>query len=441
MDYTLSISNIDFIKTELAGSGLTYSHLMDEMIDHVCCDVEFEMRNGLSFAKAYEVVKAKFGMEGLERIQHETLYLIDKNYRIMKNTMKISGLIAPILLAFGSLFKIQHWPGAGVMFVFGFFLLCFIFLPSAIYVSYKEVSNFTRKWTHIVGFLGTFFISIGFLFKVQHWPFAGIALTIGIIVTCLLFLPMVLRNQLKDQNNPVPKFVYVIAFAGFIGNLAGFLFKIMHWSGAGVIMITGCILLGIVAFPLYVYHAYKDRLHIADSFVFILIVMVWYILPITLFSLNLSRGVLSNVYEQNLSLKNDLDFLEEMNLLTIEGIKDNQSVYIVNDQSRNLMVFLEEMKVNLQNYEMPDSDEMIQLSNRVKDYESQLMSLANDEKYRAVISRTLEEPSRLKDQPFDNPDMLLNHLLFLQMNIGIAEQTALKQLQIKNNQVIHAINQ
>ncbi len=98
---------------------------MDELIDHVCCDVEYEMRNGLPFAKAYEMVKNKIGMEGLERIQHETLYLIDKKYRIMKNTMKISGMIAPILLAFGSLFKIQHWPGAGVLFVSGFFLLSF----------------------------------------------------------------------------------------------------------------------------------------------------------------------------------------------------------------------------------------------------------------------------------------------------------------------------
>ncbi len=440
MNYILNISNIEFIKKEVAGSGLTYSHLMDELIDHVCCDVEQEMRNGLSFAKAYEMVKTKIGMEGLERIQHETLYLIDKKYRIMKNIMKFSGLAAPIVLAFGSLFKIQHWPGAGVMFVFGFFLLCFIFLPSAIYVSYKEVSNFTRKWTHIVGFLGTFFISIGFLFKVQHWPFAGIALTIGIIVSCLLFLPMVLRNQLKDRNNPVPKFVFVIAFAGFMGDLAGFLLKIMHWPGAGVIMIAGCILLVIVAFPLYVYHAYKDRLHIANSFVFILIVMIWYIIPITLISLNLSREVLSNVYEQNQSLKNDLEFLEEINLVTVEGIKDNQSVYIVNDQSRSLMEFIGEMKVKLQDHKMPDSVEMIQLTNRVNAYESQLMSLVNDEKYRAVISRTLEEPSGLRDQPFDNPDLLLNHLIFLQMNIGIAEQTALKHLQMKNSQAIQAIN-
>ncbi|HEX2920197.1 MAG TPA: hypothetical protein VHO50_03430, partial [Bacteroidales bacterium] len=94
----------------------------------------------------------------------------------------------------------------------------------------------------------------------------------------------------------------------------------------------------------------------------------------------------------------------------------------------------------IHNFEMPDSDEMIQLINRVNEYEGQLMSLGNDEKYRSVISCTLDEPSGLENQPFDNPDLLLNHFIFLQMNIRVAEQTALLQLQ-KRNQSIQAINQ
>jgi hypothetical protein len=46
MEFTLGIANIEFLKKEIGKSGLTYSHLMDELIDHVCCDVEQEMRNG-----------------------------------------------------------------------------------------------------------------------------------------------------------------------------------------------------------------------------------------------------------------------------------------------------------------------------------------------------------------------------------------------------------
>ncbi len=344
MDFRLSVSNIEFLKKEIGKSGLTYSHLMDELIDHVCCDVEFEMSNGLPFAKAYEAVKNKIGIEGLERIQHETLYLIDKKYRIMKNTMKISGLIAPVLLAFGALFKIQHWPLAGILLVPGFFLLSFIFLPSAIYVSYKEVSNRTRKWTHFTGFLGTFFISIGFLFKIQHWPFAGIVFAIGILLICLVFLPMALNNRLKDQNDPVPKFIYLIAFSGFIIYLAAVLFKIMDWPFAKGFLFAGCVLLVFIAFPLYVYHMYKDFNHVSKGFLFVVIVLVWFVIPTTLISLNLSRDVLRNAYELNQSMTEDLEFIQESNAAAITGMKDNARAIGIAQHADELMAFLEAKK-------------------------------------------------------------------------------------------------
>ena len=87
----LSIANIEFIKREVSKSGITFSHLIDDLIDHVCCDTEYEMSNGLPFEKAYDSVKQKIGMEGLEHIQYDTLYLINKKYRIMKKNNENHG--------------------------------------------------------------------------------------------------------------------------------------------------------------------------------------------------------------------------------------------------------------------------------------------------------------------------------------------------------------
>ena len=134
--YELSINNINYLTREISKSGITYSHLLDDLIDHVCCDVENEMKKGLPFEKAYEEVKQKIGIDGLQHIQNDTIYLIDKNYRTMKKTMKIFGVLSPILMALGALFKIEHWPTASILLVLGFFFLTFLFLPSAIYVSY-----------------------------------------------------------------------------------------------------------------------------------------------------------------------------------------------------------------------------------------------------------------------------------------------------------------
>ena len=46
-------------------------------------------------------------------------------YKSMKKFMKVFGVLSPSLMAVAALFKIQHWAGAGVMLVLGFFFLCF----------------------------------------------------------------------------------------------------------------------------------------------------------------------------------------------------------------------------------------------------------------------------------------------------------------------------
>jgi len=441
MDFRLSISNIEFLKKEIGKSGLTYSHLMDELIDHVCCDVEYEMSHGLPFAKAYEAVKNKIGIEGLERIQHETLYLIDKKYRTMKNTMKISGLIAPILLAFGALFKIQHWPLAGILLVLGFFLLSFVFLPSSIYVSYKEVSNRTRKWTHVTGFLGTFFISVGFLFKIQHWPFAGTVFAIGIFLICLVFLPMVLNNRLKDKNDSVPKYVYLIAFSGFIIYLAAVLFKILNWPFATVILLTGCVLLVFIAFPLYTYHMYRNSDHVSPGFIFIAIVLVWFVIPTTLISLNLSRDILRNAYELNQSMTEDLEFIQENNNAAMAGVKDNALAIRIARNADELILFLEDKKKGAKSGEMPEGMETEKLSAMMNTFEKESLSVSKDANYISIIRQMLANPIKTKEPAYEDPAILLQNLTFLQVNVRLAEQTALRQLQQEEKETSRTLNQ
>jgi hypothetical protein len=428
MDFSLSASNIEFLKKEISKSGLTYSHLMDELIDHVCCDVEHEMRNGLPFAKAYETVIDKIGIGGLERIQHETLYLIDKKYRIMKNTMKISGLIAPILLAFGALFKIQHWPWAGILLVLGFFLLSFVFLPSAIYVSYKKVSNRTRKWTHVIGFLGTFFISVGFLFKIQHWPYAGTAITTGILLTSLVFLPMVLNNRLKDHNDSVPKFIYLIAFSGFMIYLAAVLFKIMYWPFATEFLFTGCVLLVFIVFPLCTFHMYKDHQHISNGFIYTAIVIVWFVIPTTLISINLSRNIIRNAYEINQSMGKDLVFLQETNDAITADLKDNPLAVGVAEQADKLLIFIQDLKNGIKKNEMPGEIETRRLTDLVNEFETQSLSVSLDANYSSIIRKTLANSMKIIEQPYGDPAIMIHMLTFLQLNVGLAEQTALRQL-------------
>src|SRR5512136_2035765 len=115
----LSLHNIDQISRDINSQEIVFSHLLEELIDHVCCDVENEMQNGLNFNQAYLRVKKKMGPRRLKEIQEETLYAVDTKYRQMKNTMKISGIAGTIMFGFAALFKIQHWPAAGILMTLG----------------------------------------------------------------------------------------------------------------------------------------------------------------------------------------------------------------------------------------------------------------------------------------------------------------------------------
>jgi hypothetical protein len=115
----LSIQNIDRIARDIKRQEIIFSHLADDLIDHICCDVEYEMEKGLTFYEAYTRVKQKFGKRRLKEIQEEALYATDTKYRFMKNTMKFSGVAGTILFGCAAMFKIQHWPGAGIMLTLG----------------------------------------------------------------------------------------------------------------------------------------------------------------------------------------------------------------------------------------------------------------------------------------------------------------------------------
>ena len=79
--YLLKLSEINLIKSDISRQRVSYSHLLDDLLDHVCCDVEHEMSSGLEFDQAYNKVKERIGFNRFKKIQEETLVLIDKNYK------------------------------------------------------------------------------------------------------------------------------------------------------------------------------------------------------------------------------------------------------------------------------------------------------------------------------------------------------------------------
>jgi hypothetical protein len=283
----LSFQNIEDISLDIRRQEIIFSHLADELIDHLCCDVENEMKNGLGFAEAYKMVKQRMGPGRIREIQEETLYAVDSKYRKMKNTMKISGIAGTIMFGFATLFKIQHWPFAGPFLVLGAFVLAFLFMPSALVVLWKETHNRKKLFLFISGFVTGMLFIFGTLFKIQHWPVAGIILSLAVFFAIFFFMPSLLLNRLADPANKPKRLVYIMGAVGAILYVAGTLFKIQHWPLASLFMVLSLIILFIIVLPWYTWLTWKEESHLSASFIFIIIGSLLIVIPGALINLNL----------------------------------------------------------------------------------------------------------------------------------------------------------
>ena len=118
----------------------------------------------------------------------------------MKKSVYIAGISCAILMLFGCIFKIMHWPGASIMIVSSVFLFCFWFLPAGLMNSYNSLPIKKMKTLHIISFIVFSVCMMSVLFKVMHWPGAGFLLLPGVLLPFLVFLPVYLYHTREEEK-------------------------------------------------------------------------------------------------------------------------------------------------------------------------------------------------------------------------------------------------
>ncbi len=348
--HELSLHDIDQISCDLRKQDIRFSHLLEELIDHVCCDVEYEMQRGLDFSEAYKKVKRKIGSRRIREIQEETLYLVDTKYRKMKNTMKISGIAGTIMYGFAALFKIQHWAGAGILMTLGALVLAFVFMPSALNVLWKETHNKKRIFLFISAFLAALFFISGTLFKIQHWPGAGIILSLAALSSVLFFIPALMVSRISDQENRAKRPVYIIGAAGIIFYVLGMFFKIQHWPLATALMVLGVIVLSVMAFPWYTWITWKEENHIKARYIYLVIGALLIIVPGALLNLNLQRSYEEGFYPNQAQQQEMFNYLYGNNNSVMTMYHDSASypqIEQIHTKTAGLLSLIDNIQVQM----------------------------------------------------------------------------------------------
>lgn len=129
----------------------------------------------------------------------------------MKQKIYIFGLITNLVIFTGTLFKINHLPGAGILLTIGIGTLVLFFIPIALLNSYKADKIKQNLPLYIITFITCLFVFTAMLFKIQHWPYAGILLVIALPFPYVVFLPVFLIVTSKNKNFNIYNVVFVLS--------------------------------------------------------------------------------------------------------------------------------------------------------------------------------------------------------------------------------------
>ena len=219
--FSLTDEQIAFIENDIRVRGITSPDLSIDLVDHICCLIEDRLDEYNDFGRVYQETLLLFGDKGLKEIQDETNRLLTfKNYYIMDKTMKISGYISSLMILFGAFFKLQHWPGANAILIFGTFLLTVLFLPLLFILKFKSTAESNRSvLLSIIGFVAALLICTGVLFRIMHWPGARMTAIIGAVLLVLGYLPVYVLSVYKNTTNKINATATVIIIIAGVGLL------------------------------------------------------------------------------------------------------------------------------------------------------------------------------------------------------------------------------
>lgn len=221
--HSISDEQIDFILDDITKKGVEIEDVKFNILDHVCCIIENEMPAGMDFYEFYRNTIARFYRKELKEIEHEAIELTTfKYFYAMKRTLKITGAITIALCLLGSLFKFQHWPGAGVMLLLSLGFFSLVFIPLNIIMKFKDEKEKTNKFIITFGFVLGMIITLGLVFKIFHWPGANIMMFGALGLFALVFTPIYFFTRYRNPEtkfNAIVNTTFMVAGAGLLFGL------------------------------------------------------------------------------------------------------------------------------------------------------------------------------------------------------------------------------
>jgi serine phosphatase RsbU (regulator of sigma subunit) len=131
-------------------------------------------------------------------------------------------LIIPTLL--GEFFKIQHWPGASILIMFGTFIFTFFYLPLFTLESWKTKETKRSKLVLLLQTIILLLFAIGLTFLIMHWPGAGFFYIINNYILLYIIAPFSLYHlALSRKKNLIVSHNILLVIYFFVHTISALL--------------------------------------------------------------------------------------------------------------------------------------------------------------------------------------------------------------------------
>jgi len=127
----------------------------------------------------------------------------------MKKALAGTGYFSLTFMILGSLFKIQHYPGASIMLILGTFVFVIAFLPQYLIQRYKSKASSFEGLEAIAFTVSMAFLAIGLLFKIQHYPGGSLLLIIGFLSFIALFIPLYVYRFIIEKRQRQSQYILI----------------------------------------------------------------------------------------------------------------------------------------------------------------------------------------------------------------------------------------
>ena len=213
-----------------------------------------------------------------------------------------------------------------------------------------------KKVMIISGAFSAFTLLIGSLFKIMHWPGASILLLSGIVFFCFLFLPIVSILKVKEQKQRKDKLLIGIATLFGIVICLATLFKVMHWPFANILWSSSLGMLFFLFLPIYFFGGIRNPETKTNTIISSILILTAGGLLFILTNLRASHATEEAVYNSDDQLLASYAYLRTQK--SSDSLNENQQ--LLNKKADDLCSKIERLKVGLIKSLTPDGKEMIE---------------------------------------------------------------------------------